>query len=202
MQHDKIRLISNFGSYEGDFLGPLYDDGNFSKDKFHVFCETIHDLNKTDLNDSDRLGIVIKTWEVSFLIERFIGRHYNPDDFFEIKNISDDDIEQIGEIIYYVANWFSYNKKIEKEKLIIGSWSIWRSTLTGDAQSLLDNFHSGSVSSTEKVNDVKTRVDFGETIGSYVDPETGDAVETTVGIIHNSKKGAHIVPARPKKIDE
>jgi hypothetical protein len=76
------------------------------------------------------------------------------------------------------------------------------SELTGDAQSLLDNFHGGNVSSAEKVSDVKTRVDFGETIGSYIDPETGEAVETTIGIIHNSKKGAHIVPARPKKIDE
>lgn len=55
---------------------------------------------------------------------------------------------------------------------------------------------------SETTNDVKTRVDFGETIGSYVDPETGEAVETTIGIVHNSKKGAHIVPARPKKIDE
>lgn len=74
-----------------------------------------------------------------------------------------------------------------------------KSELSEGGQGLLDNFHGGSVESAEKINDVKTRVDFGKNIGTYVDPETGKSAETTVGIIHNSKKGAHIVPARPKK---
>lgn len=32
-------------------------------------------------------------------------------------------------------------------------------------------------------------------IGSYVDKDTGDETPTEWGIIHSSKKGAHIVPA-------
>ncbi len=44
----------------------------------------------------------------------------------------------------------------------------------------------------------KERVNFGKVIGSYVD-ETGKTVKTTVGIIHYSKTGAHIVPAAPIK---
>ena len=43
----------------------------------------------------------------------------------------------------------------------------------------------------------KERVDFGKVIGQYIDPETGIGVETTKGIIHYGKNGAHIVPARP-----
>ena len=43
----------------------------------------------------------------------------------------------------------------------------------------------------------KERVNFGKVIGSYVDNETGKTVKTTVGIIHYSKSGAHIVPAAP-----
>ena len=43
----------------------------------------------------------------------------------------------------------------------------------------------------------KERVDFGKVIGQYVDPNTGIVKETTIGIIHYGKKGAHIVPARP-----
>ena len=43
----------------------------------------------------------------------------------------------------------------------------------------------------------KERVDFGQVIGQYVDPDTGIGVETTIGIIHYGKNGAHIVPARP-----
>jgi uncharacterized protein RhaS with RHS repeats len=43
----------------------------------------------------------------------------------------------------------------------------------------------------------KERVDFGEPIGNYVDPATGNKQSTSVGIIHYSKGDAHIVPARP-----
>ena len=32
-------------------------------------------------------------------------------------------------------------------------------------------------------------------IGSYVDKDTGDETPAEWGIIHSSKKGAHIVPA-------
>lgn len=49
------------------------------------------------------------------------------------------------------------------------------------------------------LGDNKERVDFGKTIGNYVDPVTGAKHPTTVGIIHYSKSGTHIVPARPKE---
>jgi len=42
----------------------------------------------------------------------------------------------------------------------------------------------------------RERVNFGQTIGKYVD-ESGIASDTTNGIIHYSKDGIHIVPARP-----
>lgn len=44
----------------------------------------------------------------------------------------------------------------------------------------------------------KERVDFGEVIGYYVNKDTSERIPTTMGIIHYSKEGAHIVPARPK----
>jgi RHS repeat-associated protein len=43
----------------------------------------------------------------------------------------------------------------------------------------------------------RERVDFGTNIGVYVDPATGQRSPTTNGIIHESKKGVHILPARP-----
>ena len=45
----------------------------------------------------------------------------------------------------------------------------------------------------------KERVDFGKVIGKYIDPDTGKSYDTTIGIIHYSKTGTHIVPARPKE---
>ena len=44
----------------------------------------------------------------------------------------------------------------------------------------------------------KERVDFGKVIGYYVDKESGKKYPTTMGIIHSSKSGKHIVPSKPK----
>ncbi len=44
----------------------------------------------------------------------------------------------------------------------------------------------------------KERVDFGKTIGFYHNPQTQKSIPTTMGIIHYSKDGAHIVPAKPR----
>jgi len=70
------------------------------------------------------------------------------------------------------------------------------SILTADAQNLLDKIHSGSVIDVQKAGQ-KLRVNFGETIGKYVDQKTGKAIETNVGLISNGKDGAHIVPGNP-----
>ena len=71
------------------------------------------------------------------------------------------------------------------------------SLLETDGQKLLDDVHAGNFKKVEVISDTKTRVEFDYPIGKYIDPKTGEAVETTVGIVHNSKNGAHIVPARP-----
>jgi hypothetical protein len=67
-------------------------------------------------------------------------------------------------------------------------------------QQLVDNF----AGTGQPANNVprgqpgfKERVDFGQIIGNYVDPATGEKLPTTKGIIHYSKSGVHIVPARP-----
>ncbi|MED0664284.1 polymorphic toxin type 50 domain-containing protein [Geobacillus thermodenitrificans] len=68
-----------------------------------------------------------------------------------------------------------------------------KSIFIGDAQKLLEE-HAGK---GEWIGQNKERVDFGVVIGKYVDPTTGKEYDTTKGIIHYSKNGAHIVPARP-----
>lgn len=70
-----------------------------------------------------------------------------------------------------------------------------RSILTEDAQGLLNAFHSGKVNSSQIINAVKTRVNFGKTIGNYI--KDGVATPTTNGIIINAKNGVHIVPSAP-----
>lgn len=72
-----------------------------------------------------------------------------------------------------------------------------RSILTKDAQKLLDKVRNGEVKGLSKINSQKVRVDFGEVIGNYIDPSTGNVLPTTNGIIHIAKDGAHIIPSRP-----
>src|SRR5690625_3409957 len=64
------------------------------------------------------------------------------------------------------------------------------------AQELLDKF-AGKGQRLPKSS--RERVDFGEPIGKYYDLDAGEYLETTRGMIHYGKDGAHIVPAEPLK---
>ena len=72
--------------------------------------------------------------------------------------------------------------------------SIFSGSLS-EAQTLIKK-HAGS---GIKLSGNKERIDFGRQIGYYVDQSTGLKLPTTIGIIHYSKDGAHIVPCRPKE---
>jgi filamentous hemagglutinin len=73
-----------------------------------------------------------------------------------------------------------------------------RSVLTADPEELGRYAGTGqSLNSTPiGMPGSKERVDFGQHIGTTLD-EAGNASDTTVGIIHYSSRGIHIVPARP-----
>ncbi len=70
-----------------------------------------------------------------------------------------------------------------------------KSIITKDPQELLDTFHFGNIKSSQVINEVKTRVDFGIPIGNFI--KDGISTPTTRGIIHNSNSGVHIVPSAP-----
>ncbi len=78
-----------------------------------------------------------------------------------------------------------HNNYIEGKSIFSGT--------TNDANKLIKKF-SGT---GNKKGPNKELVDFGKTIGTYVDPQSNVHKPTTKGIIHYSKDGAHIVPARP-----
>ena len=100
-------------------------------------------------------------------------------------------------------NIHGYNTTIHhgrQNKHIIGSnnYKLGRSVFYGtvdDAQDLVNRF-AGTGS---WLNDHKERIDFGKVIGQFADMETGEMLDTTVGIIHYSKNGIHIVPCAPSQ---
>lgn len=79
------------------------------------------------------------------------------------------------------------------------SYTTGRSTLTSDPRVLAEKAGTGQQVGNLPVGTPgsKERVNFGGAIGNYVDPVTGKATPTSNGIIHYSKDGIHIVPARP-----
>jgi hypothetical protein len=76
-----------------------------------------------------------------------------------------------------------------------------RSVLTHSDPSALVSRFSGTgarVRGTAGEAGYVERVNFGQVIGQYVNPATGGQLETSVGLIHYGRRGAHIVPARPE----
>ncbi len=78
------------------------------------------------------------------------------------------------------------NNYIEGRSIFLGT--------VKDAEKLIKR-HGGA---GQMLSNNRERVDFGKIIGYYVDPVTSEKKATTIGIIHYSKDGTHIVPARPK----
>ena len=99
------------------------------------------------------------------------------------------------------SNLKGHNTKVHRgrqEKHIKGAnnyqegKSIFNGTVD-DAQELINQ----KAGTGTWISENKERVDFGKVIGKYVDPNTGNMIDTTKGIITYSKDGAHIIPARP-----
>ena len=49
----------------------------------------------------------------------------------------------------------------------------------------------------QKIGANRERVDFKRIIGKYVETNTGKSYDTTIGTIHYSNSGTHIVPEKP-----
>ena len=99
------------------------------------------------------------------------------------------------------TNFNSFPKKIHlgrQGKHILGhnNYQKGKSILnisTSDAQKLI-NKYSGK---GRKIGTSRETVDFKKVIGKYVDPKTGKSYDTTIGTIHYSKSGTHLVPEKP-----
>jgi hypothetical protein len=107
--------------------------------------------------------------------------------FAELVTVSEVTVNSVSKVI----------NEAKQGKHIVGhnNYQVGKSILTEDAQGLLDAFHAGNVESTQVINSVKTRVDFGKPIGEIV--RDNIPTPTTRGIIIDSKTGAHIVPSNP-----
>ncbi|EKN4924819.1 polymorphic toxin type 50 domain-containing protein [Yersinia enterocolitica] len=74
-----------------------------------------------------------------------------------------------------------------------------KSTITASSEVLLQKVGSGQQVGNVaiRIPGSKERINYGQVIRNYIDPQTGISTPTTKGIVHYGKNGVHIVPARP-----
>lgn len=97
--------------------------------------------------------------------------------------------------------------KVEQSKHIPGTNEYKVSVSNDKTKSILSvdpNSLTKKLGTGQPVNKVqvglpgsKERIDFGNVIGTYIDPKTGAQLPTSKGIVHYSNNGIHIVPSRP-----
>lgn len=122
MNSKKFRFVEDFLNNKNIFFEELTEEGFFSKEMFERYSHTIYELSKEELPLKDKYNLIVIVWEISFKLESFIGRHKDPNDFVTIENLSNEELHKIGDVLYYTANWLSYNKPIEERLTKINGW--------------------------------------------------------------------------------
>ena len=122
-----------------------------------------------------------------------------------VRKTTEDSVEDVGKIGSKTVNGYDTKVNVGQQNKHIPGTNEYKNALNngqtksimyGDANDI-QNLLNDKAGTGDFIGANKERVYFGQVIGQYVDPDTGVGVETTIGIIHYGKKGAHIVPARP-----
>lgn len=106
-------IEENLNLKENTFLQRLNDYGDFCINDYNDLVIYIVKLNDSKIDDLKRLEISNKVWELSYLISNYLCNAQNKDDIYEIQNLNEILDLDIKNKLYYVANFFSYNKKID-----------------------------------------------------------------------------------------
>ncbi|MGK3494840.1 hemagglutinin repeat-containing protein [Citrobacter youngae] len=121
-------------------------------------------------------------------------------------NVLDTDGEPLkggGGIGKFTINKGQQNKHLPgtNEYKIASEAGLNKSVLTLAPDSLLPKLGTGQQVGNTPVGvpGSKERINYGQNIGNYIDPQTGVSTPTTNGIVHYGKNGVHIVPARPSE---
>lgn len=122
MKDKNFKYVIDFLNKHEIFFEGIYDCSTFNKEEFHKYTRAVYELSLLDLTCEERYKIAITIWEVSFLIEGFLGSHYDPKGGFFLSNLEEGDPWKINQILHYTSNWFSYKKPMEEDHLTIDSW--------------------------------------------------------------------------------
>ncbi len=117
-----IKEIESFLNNDSVFFSDLKDNRYFDKELFQKYLMCVYTLSEENLTINDKYHIAILIWEIAFIINSIIGEHFSGDGSMKIINLDNDEALGIENLVYYVANWFSYGKPLQLEMLEIAKW--------------------------------------------------------------------------------
>ena len=114
-------IEENLYKKENTFFYNLNEEQKFEEPKFYELMVFIKHLSDK-ISDTDRPLKANQIWELCFHIQRELTYHCNKSDLVEIKPITESEIASIGNIMFYVANFFTYKKEIEINFIPLDNW--------------------------------------------------------------------------------
>ncbi len=114
-----IEQLNDVMQKEGELCDCIANESYFDIDKFNTYNQLIFKLSNLNLEIEQRYCIVIRIWEINYIIKGLILRHCNEKDYFKISNLKDNIIARISEVLYYTANWYSYKREMNEKHLSI-----------------------------------------------------------------------------------
>ncbi|WP_180272373.1 hypothetical protein [Maribacter sp. 4U21] len=108
-------ILENLQQSEGSFYEKLHQDGNFDQSQFAKLILFIDGLNSQELTEIERFRTSSKLWELAYRIQSSLGYNYNQNDVFEIVNMEEKKLVEIGQGLEYICKSFSENKQLDMD---------------------------------------------------------------------------------------
>ncbi len=106
-------IIKNLKVSEGSFYERLHQEGYFDQRLFAEIILFVDGLNGKELTEIERLHKSTQLWELGYRIQSSIGYNFNENDVYEITNIEEEKLIEIGQVMEYICKSFTENRPLD-----------------------------------------------------------------------------------------
>ena len=108
-------ILENLKESQGSFYEKLHQDGDFDQRLFAELILYIDGLNSQELTEIERLRTCSKLWELAYRIQSSLGYNYNENDAYEIVNMDEEKLVEIGQVLDYICKSFAENRQLDMD---------------------------------------------------------------------------------------
>ena len=106
-------IDENSNKKTDSFYERLSEDGVFDYSKFYLLIKEINALNNSHISEIDRIKISNNLYLLLLNIQFSISCHFNSKDVFQIDNILDDQLVEVGNFLTYIGCSFANGTEID-----------------------------------------------------------------------------------------